>query len=211
MGVRLNKVIRELNIGLQTAVGFLEKKPELGEVKSEPSFKITDEQYQALVEEYKGDKAAKDQAGQLKKPKEKKPRPAEPVDHKAETLLKDTRQKFTPLGKIDLDDANKRGMSSTPKQEPTPAAAAESPKVEETVDTPAAVEPAAPVGEAAAAAAVSATPAEEAAEAPSVVEAVPLCEPVPLPVCPELHPVNIRPAHRHPARMVHRNLRPCFS
>ena len=75
----------------------------------------------------------------------------------------------------------------------------------------AAVEPAAPVGEAAAAAAVSATPAEEAAEAPSVVEAVPLCEPVPLPVCPELHPVNIRPAHRHPARMVHRNLRPCFS
>ena len=143
MGVRLNKVIRELNIGLQTAVGFLEKKPELGEVKSEPSFKITDEQYQALVEEYKGDKAAKDQAGQLKKPKEKKPRPAEPVDHKAETLLKDTRQKFTPLGKIDLDDANKRGMSSTPKQEPTPAAAAESPKVEETVDTPAAVEPAA--------------------------------------------------------------------
>ena len=100
MGVRLNKVIRELNIGLQTAVGFLEKKPELGEVKSEPSFKITDEQYQALVEEYKGDKAAKDQAGQLKKPKEKKPRPAELVDHKAETLLKDTRQKFTPLGKI---------------------------------------------------------------------------------------------------------------
>ena len=33
MSIRLNKAIRELNIGLQTAVEFLEKKPELGEVK----------------------------------------------------------------------------------------------------------------------------------------------------------------------------------
>ena len=37
MSIRLNKALRELNIGLQTAVEFLEKRKELGEVKSEPS------------------------------------------------------------------------------------------------------------------------------------------------------------------------------
>ena len=49
MSIRLNKAIRELNIGLQTAVEFLEKKPELGEVKSDLNFKLSDEQYHALV------------------------------------------------------------------------------------------------------------------------------------------------------------------
>ena len=40
MSIRLNKAIRELNIGLQTAVEFLEKKPNLGEVKGDPNFKL---------------------------------------------------------------------------------------------------------------------------------------------------------------------------
>ena len=43
MSIRLNKAIRELNIGLQTAVDFLEKKS-LGEVKGDPNFKLSDEQ-----------------------------------------------------------------------------------------------------------------------------------------------------------------------
>ena len=47
MSIRLNKAIRELNIGLGTAVEFLEKRPDLGEVKSDPSCKISDEQYKA--------------------------------------------------------------------------------------------------------------------------------------------------------------------
>ena len=52
MSIRLNKALRELNIGLQTAVEFLEKKSELGEVKAEPSFKLSDEQYNALVKAF---------------------------------------------------------------------------------------------------------------------------------------------------------------
>ncbi len=42
MGVRLNKVLSELNIGLQTAVDFLKKKNHLGEVKDDvtPNTKI---------------------------------------------------------------------------------------------------------------------------------------------------------------------------
>ena len=56
MSVRLNKAISELNIGLQTAVDFLVKHPKLGEVKPELSFKLNDEQYDALVAAFKGDK-----------------------------------------------------------------------------------------------------------------------------------------------------------
>ena len=72
MSIRLNKALRELNIGLQTAVEFLEKKSELGEVKAEPSFKLNDEQYAALVEAFKQDAAVRSEAEKLfKKPKEK--------------------------------------------------------------------------------------------------------------------------------------------
>ena len=85
MSIRLNKAIRELNIGLQTAVEFLEKRKELGEVRSDPNFKLSDGQYEALVEQFKGDKEIKGQADKLfpKHLKEKKRTP-EPVQ-KAET------------------------------------------------------------------------------------------------------------------------------
>ena len=56
MSIRLGKAISELNIGLQTAVEFLEKKSELGEVKAEPTFKLNDAQYQALVKAFHKDK-----------------------------------------------------------------------------------------------------------------------------------------------------------
>ena len=74
MSIRLNKALRELNIGLQTAVEFLEKRSELGEVKAEPSFKLTDAQYDALVGAFQQDKEVRNQAEKLlqKKPKEKK-------------------------------------------------------------------------------------------------------------------------------------------
>lgn len=77
MSIRLNKALRELNIGLQTAVEFLEKKSELGEVKGEPSFKLSDAQYQALVEAFKQDAEVRNQAEKIfqKKPKEKKRTP----------------------------------------------------------------------------------------------------------------------------------------
>ena len=64
MGVRLNKVLSELNIGLQTAVDFLKNKKSLGEIKDDATSntKISDEQYEALVREFKGDKDIKKQA-----------------------------------------------------------------------------------------------------------------------------------------------------
>ena len=56
MSIRLNKALRELNIGLQTAVEFLEKRKDLGEVKAEPSFKLSDQQYKALNDAFSQDK-----------------------------------------------------------------------------------------------------------------------------------------------------------
>ena len=54
MGVRLNKVLSELNIGLQTAVDFLKAHQELGEIRDDanPNTKIGDRQYVALVKEF---------------------------------------------------------------------------------------------------------------------------------------------------------------
>ena len=110
MATRLNKAIRELNIGLQTAVEFLEKKKELGEVKPELSFKLNDAQYEALVEAFKQDKEVRTQADKLfqKKPKEKKPA-EQPKVTRAEGLLgSSNQQQFKPLGKIDLDAVGKK-------------------------------------------------------------------------------------------------------
>ena len=118
MSIRLNKAIRELNIGLQTAVEFLEKKTSLGEVKADLSAKITDEQYEALCEAFKGDKEVRTQAEKLfpKKTKEKKaPQAPEPV--KAEDML-EARQQFKPLGKIDLDNVGKAPAKQKPAPEP---------------------------------------------------------------------------------------------
>ena len=126
MAIRLNKAIRELNIGLQTAVEFLEKKSNLGEVKGDLNFKLNDAQYEALVEEFKSDKEVRNQADKFlqKRPKEKKR--VEPENHKGEDLLDSTRVKYKPLGKIDLDSIGRR---PAPKPEPvTPAAAQPAPK-----------------------------------------------------------------------------------
>lgn len=57
MAIRLNKVLSELNIGIQTAVDFLKNKKELGEIKDEmtPNAEISDKQYQALITRFKVD------------------------------------------------------------------------------------------------------------------------------------------------------------
>ena len=116
MSIRLNKALRELNIGLQTAVEFLEKKSELGEVKAEPSFKLNDEQYAALVKAFQQDAAVRTEAEKLfKKPKEKKrAQEAKKEEGNKEELFGATsRQQYTPLGKIDL--GNVGAKSAAPK------------------------------------------------------------------------------------------------
>ena len=81
MPIRLSKVIKDLNIGLDTAVNFLNSQGQ--KVESNPNFKISEEQYKMLVDEFDTDKKLKKEAEkqsqdrQIKKEKEKE----------AETLL----------------------------------------------------------------------------------------------------------------------------
>ena len=124
MSIRLNKALRELNVGLQTAVEFLEKRKELGEVKSEPSFKLNDAQYAALLEAFKQDADVRNKAELLtqKKTHVKKQASSEKAKS-ADELLKRQTQKFTMVGKIDLDNLGKK-----PKATASAAPASEKPE-----------------------------------------------------------------------------------
>ena len=106
---------------------FLEKKPELGEVKSDLNFKLSEEQYKALVGAFKNDQEVKKDAAKLfqKKPKEKK---SSGNNHKAEAILDSGRPKYKPVGKIDLGQLNKptakKSVAPTEEKSAPEAAAA---------------------------------------------------------------------------------------
>ena len=110
---------------------FLEKKPELGEVKNELNFKLSEGQYNALVGAFNNDKEVKKDAAKLlqKKTKEKK----SSAEHKGEAVLKAERQQYKPVGKMDLDQLNKpaakKAVAPAEKKE-TPVAAAVKPAEE---------------------------------------------------------------------------------
>ena len=108
MSIRLNKAIRELNIGLQTAVEFLEKRQELGEVKGDPNFKLSDDQFKALEKEFKPDQVVKNDAAKIFQKKQKdKVRTKKTSEHKTEKLAKQETPKIKMLGKIDLEQLSK--------------------------------------------------------------------------------------------------------
>lgn len=135
MSIRLNKALRELNVGMQTAVDFLENRNDLGEVKADLNFKLNDAQYEALVAAFKHDADVKNEAEKIssKKQKEKK-RAAEPKDSRAESLLQSSnQQKYTPLGKIDLNGVDNK----TSKKESAAQPEKQSNKVKATAESPA--------------------------------------------------------------------------
>ena len=130
MAVRLNKVTRDLNVGISTAVEFLRKKG--FEVEENPNAKITDEQFDLLRQEFSTDKALKAKSDQFilgRKEKDKeKAKPAVAIQG-YEPAPEAPKQKYKPLGKIDLDKLNKPAKSAEPKQEAAPVS--EAPKVSE--------------------------------------------------------------------------------
>ena len=110
---------------------FLEKKPELGEVKNELNFKLSEGQYKALVDAFNNDKEVKKDAAKLlqKKTKEKK----SAAEHKGEAVMKAERQQYKPVGKMDLDQLNKpaaKKAAAPAEKKETPAAAAVKPAEE---------------------------------------------------------------------------------
>ncbi|MDD3907119.1 MAG: translation initiation factor IF-2, partial [Bacteroidales bacterium] len=123
MSIRLNKVTRDLNVGMSTLVDFLQKKGHV--VENNPNSKITDEEYDLLVKEFRQDMSLKLEAERLvherinrDKQKVEAPTPVnapveeeKPVTIQIEDELAGFRPQIKQVGKIDLDTLNKRTKS----------------------------------------------------------------------------------------------------
>lgn len=142
MGVRLNKVLKELNIGLQTAVDFLKSKKNLGDIKDDANvnMKITSEQYEALVNEFSRDKELKTRADQILGGKNKKEKKDAKKVTKGEDLLPHPHQPKT-VGKMDFSIIGKRvkdffkggKTAAAPEQQENAPAEPAAPVIEEPV------------------------------------------------------------------------------
>ena len=116
--IRLNKVTRDLNVGIATVVDFLQKKGYA--IEANPNAKITEEQYAALVKEFSKDKDLKIESEKIFQERQNKDRNKASVsieDLQMETkqpevvetvVPDDIRPKFKPVGKIDLDGLNRK-------------------------------------------------------------------------------------------------------
>ena len=118
MTIRLNKVTRDLNVGIATLVEFLQKKGHT--IEASPNAKITEEQYAELVKEFSKDKNLKKESEKFIQERQNKERnkvsvSIEEEPKKEEEIDLRPSAKFKPVGKIDLDSLNKRTV--TPKVE----------------------------------------------------------------------------------------------
>ncbi len=124
MSIRLSKIVKDLNVGLSTAVEFLHKKGH-ADVEANPNFKISEEQYNLLIMEFSKDKSLKiesEKVSQQRLTKEKvhgvvviegfeeekqilKRKESEFVSVKIE---KENIPQVKTVGKIDLDSLNKK-------------------------------------------------------------------------------------------------------
>ena len=113
MAIRLNKVTRDLNVGIATVVEFLQKKGHT--IEASPNAKITEEQYAELVKEFSKDKNLKKESEKFIQERQNKDRNKPTVSiegteepKKEEEIDLRPSVKFKPVGKIDLDSLNKR-------------------------------------------------------------------------------------------------------
>ena len=135
--IRLNKVLRELNISLDRAVEFLAQKGM--DVEARPTTKITTEVYDTLLDEFVTDKSKKDASHEVSEEKRKEKEDLRVIQEKKEQdrleqiakreILKSNRvavEKPTTLGKIDLDlvsGKKKDVKKETPKEAEPPVVA----------------------------------------------------------------------------------------
>ena len=128
MSIRLNKAIKEFNVGLQTIVDFLGKKGY--KINAVPSEKIDDKQYELLKEEFGADKMLRNKAEELLQNRQKDKRPAakeqKPEPQVVETTVpEEMKPQIVTKGKIDLDNLGgepKPAAKEEPAAKPEPAA-----------------------------------------------------------------------------------------
>ena len=160
---RLSKVTKELNVGLQTCVDFLQKKGHT--VENSLNAKINDEQYELLVMQFSQDKDVRLKAEQAQRERinskmeakaavaeePKKPEPkaeVKPEPVAAPVVEEKPAVTFKVVGKIDLDGGKKEEPKAEVKPEPEVEVKPEAePVVEEkpvVVEAPVVVEEPAP-------------------------------------------------------------------
>lgn len=142
MTIRLNKVTRDLNVGITTVVEFLQKKGYT--IEASPNAKITEEQYAVLVKEFSTDKNLKIEYEKFSQERQNKDRnkasiSIEGFESKKEkeevvktVIPEEARPKLKQVGKIDLDNLNKK---TAPKVvEPVAKVIEQTPKAEPVVE-----------------------------------------------------------------------------
>ena len=142
MTIRLNKVTRDLNVGITTVVEFLQKKGYT--IEASPNAKITEEQYAVLVKEFSTDKNLKIESEKFSQERQNKDRNKASISiegfeskKQKEEVVKtvipeEARPKLKQVGKIDLDNLNKK---TAPKVvEPVAKVIEQTPKAEPVVE-----------------------------------------------------------------------------
>lgn len=142
MTIRLNKVTRDLNVGITTVVESLQKKGYT--IEASPNAKITEEQYAVLVKEFSTDKNLKIESEKFSQERQNKDRnkasiSIEGFESKKEkeevvktVIPEEARPKLKQVGKIDLDNLNKK---TAPKVvEPAAKVIEQTPKAEPVVE-----------------------------------------------------------------------------
>ena len=132
MSIRLSKVTKECNVGLQTVVEFLQKKG-FSDIEATPNTKISEEQYEMLLKEFSPDKGLRNQAAKLiqqrQETKESKKESSRAKQKQVEMAKVEVAKMEGPkiLGHIDL---NAKPAAKAKKEAPKAAAAPETPKQE---------------------------------------------------------------------------------
>ena len=136
MKIRLNKVQKELNLGLSTIVEYLQKKG--FEIKEDPNAVVPEEGYEMLMQEFSADKKARLQSDKFTQERQNKEKPKAtpiveekpvvkvpvvepaPVVVEEKPVVKETPKVEAPTikvtGRIDLDALNKKAQPK--KEEP---------------------------------------------------------------------------------------------
>ena len=125
--LRLNKVLRELNISLDRAVEYLSN---VGcDIEARPTTKISQETYELLLNGFKTDKSKKDESAEISE-EEKEKENLRIQQEKIEKLKNESTQKtnevitassslrkFKPIGKINLDSKNPFSVNKITKED----------------------------------------------------------------------------------------------
>ncbi|MDP4277479.1 MAG: translation initiation factor IF-2 [Bacteroidota bacterium] len=122
MSIRLNKVTRDLNVGITTLVEFLQKKGHV--VEHSPNARITEEEYEMLVKEFSQDMTLKKEAERMVQ---------EHMSRERQKAVKESEAKMevpqAPIVDVKPENPSQPEVKPEPKVEPKPEVSVEA-KVE---------------------------------------------------------------------------------